>query len=711
MTGTGHGGIVALTSHGFLTRISQGRIFNEVLKLNVLGTLTLQSTGGTVPPEAMQKRRLGLLALLAAGDSRGLSRERIQAFLWPESDSMRSRHAMDQLIYATRRALGVDPFLAEGGDMRLDPSVVATDLRDFRSALESGELARAVAGYGGPLLDGFHMSDSRELESLLDGLRARVAGEYHTALETLAVRAHAAGELAASLSWRRKLAESDPLSSRVAANVVRALILAGDRPSALQYATSYRRRVKEDLGVEPDPEIRSLIASLMIEINTSPLTVSDTDAVMVYVRPAAALDGPTHSTSAVIQEELLPQSPRRWRLALPTAAAAIAVTALIAVVTARERALGTARTQAEQKALEHGRGTSPVAARYYLAGVNLWNDRSKEGLDSAVMLFRRATELDPLYADAFSGLADAYVMLGYSGYRPARAMFSKAREAALRSIALDSTRAAPYAALGMQLTGERQFVQAEAAFRTSLQLAPRYATAHQWYGILLMIVGRKRDAVDELRRAADLDPLSLQIQNNYATFLGAVGDRDAAVRHYEKMVREEPDTAWVRRNPWLLTNMAATYARSGNFDVALRAAERAVEIQRDHPRALSALAGVYLRMGDRERAWKIFARADTANEHYAAYRALMHLSDGNRDSAFTWFAKVKEWGIPVMISLSIQEAEMQRDKRFTTLMRGLGMRPSREKRSSDSAHRRSDIPTDFDELKTQPRGAEKRRIG
>ena len=60
----------------------------------------------------MQKRRLGLLALLAAGDSRGLSRERIQAFLWPESDSMRSRHAMDQLIYATRRALGVDPFLA-----------------------------------------------------------------------------------------------------------------------------------------------------------------------------------------------------------------------------------------------------------------------------------------------------------------------------------------------------------------------------------------------------------------------------------------------------------------------------------------------------------------------------------------------------------------------------------------------------------------------
>ncbi len=372
MTGTGRVGMIALTSHGLLTGISHGGNCEKVLKLRVLGTLTLQSPDGAVPPEAKQKRRLGLLALLAAADSRGLSRERIQAFLWPESDATRSRHAMDQLIYATRRALGVDPFLAEGGDLCLDPTVVATDLRDFRSALQSGELERAVAGYGGPLLDGFHMSDSRELESFLDVQRARVAGEYHTALDTLAVRAHAAGELAALLSWRRKLAESDPLSSRVAADVVRALMLTGDRPSALQYATSYRRLVKDDLGVEPDPEIRSLIASLLIDRDTPPSAVSDKHLVMATVPPSAtAAEGPMHSTSAVSPEERVQHSSRRWRPALALAVAAIAVTALIAVMTADERALGGARTQAEQMGPEHGRGPRPVAARYYLAGVNL----------------------------------------------------------------------------------------------------------------------------------------------------------------------------------------------------------------------------------------------------------------------------------------------------------------------------------------------------
>ena len=664
MTGTVTRGMITVTSHWLLTEISQGGIFEKVLKLKVLGTLSLQSLDGVVPPEAKQRRRLGLLALLAAADSRGLSRDRIQAFLWPESDSTRSRHAMDQLIYATRRALGVDPFLAEGGDLRLDPAVVATDLREFRHALESGELGPAVARCGGPLLDGFHISDSRELEAWLDVERARVAGEYHKALDTLAVRAQAVGELAASLSWRRKLAESDPLSSRFAADVVRALMLAGDRTAAVQYTTAYRRLVKEELGIEPDSEIKSLIASLMIAENTPSSTVIETHPVVIQVPADGIASARAHSASLSFR-----QSPP----VLALAAAAIAVTALIAMMTLYESARGEARTKAEEMGPEHGRRIQPQAARYYHAGVNLWSDRSKEGLDSAVMLFRRAVELDPLYADAYSGLANAYVMLGYSGYRPARAMFAKAHEAALRSIALDSTRAAPYAVLGMQLTGDRTFGEAEAAFRKSLQLDPRYATAHQWYGILLIILGKKQDAVAELKRAADLDPLSLQIQNNYATFLAAVGDSDAALRHYEKMVREEPDTTWVRRNPWLLTNMAGTYARSGKFDVALRAGERAVEILPAHPRSLSALAGVYMQLGDRERAWKIYARADTGNEHYAAYRAFMHLSDGNRDSAFAWFGKVKEWGIPVMIRLSSQGADIRKDERFTILMQKLGL--------------------------------------
>jgi tetratricopeptide (TPR) repeat protein len=139
-------------------------------------------------------------------------------------------------------------------------------------------------------------------------------------------------------------------------------------------------------------------------------------------------------------------------------------------------------------------------------------------------------------------------------------MFPKARATALRAIAIDTTMAPPYAALGLELTWERKFDEAERAFLKSIALDPQYPTAHQWYGMLLKIESRIDEAVEQTRMASELDPLSLQIQNTYATFLNASGDAVGALKHYEKVAGEEPDSAWVRRNPWLLTNMAAVYA-------------------------------------------------------------------------------------------------------------------------------------------------------
>lgn len=74
------------------------------------------------------------------------------------------------------------------------------------------------------------------------------------------------------------------------------------------------------------------------------------------------------------------------------------------------------------------RTVDPKAKLAYLRGVNAWSDRSKEGLDTAVIYFRSASEIDPGYAEAYAGLADAYVLLGYSGFRPAEAMFPKAKQ-------------------------------------------------------------------------------------------------------------------------------------------------------------------------------------------------------------------------------------------------------------------------------------------
>lgn len=647
-----------------------------MFQLKLLGSLSLQDERGPVPPGAQQKRRLGLLALLAVGGDRGVSRDQLQAYLSPESPASRSRHSLDQLVYATRRSLGSDPFVSAGATLRLNQSVVDTDLRCFREAVCSGRWLDAAGLYRGPLLDGFHISDSRELESWIDSERATVDRDYHKAMETLARQAASDGDHAAASSWWLKLAASDPLSARVAAEVIKAFAASGDPAQAIHYGRSYQERVRSELEVEPDPAIEKLIGTLArpkVADSSRPQSLSQPETRPDVAPVQLSIIGGESDTITIGERA----THRRVMLRTSLLAGLIA-TALIGSFAVFMGARGEKLPRGLVSGERSTASAHPARAHEtYLRGVNAWSERSKEGLDTAVVYFRRAIELDPAYADAYAGLANAYVLLGYSGYRPADAMFPKAKAAALRAIQLDSTLSAPYAAMGMELTGERNFRGAEAAYRTAIARDPKYATAHQWYGILLMILGRIPEAVDQTRRAAELDPLSLQIQNTYATFLSASGQHEGALRHYQKVVGEEPDSAWVRRNPWLLTNMAAVYRENGEYDKALRFAKRSVEIAPRHPRTLLALASIYLAMGDPEIARQVFARADTLNEQYAAYRAMMYLAEGNADSAFMWLDRVKEWGIPILISLQTSQDlyRLRDDPRRRALFNRLGLPP------------------------------------
>lgn len=611
-----------------------------MLHLKLLGGLSLHDSAGTLSPEAVQRRRLALLALLALANKRGISRDLLQSYLWPESPAARGRHALDQLVYATRRSLRTDPIATQGRELHLDPAAITTDLHEFGNALEGRRFADATGIYSGPLLQGFHISASRELETWIDTERARLQANYQSALESLARAASTEQDHASAIKWRVQLVASDPLSARFAAEAIRAFICAGDNAAAFQHARAYQKLVRDDLEVEPDPAIENLVAELPRARVTRPR--AETGEI-----PASTLDATPESgqPAEMAATTHAPQSAsfRRTRL-ISLAAVALGV-AVIASVYQDSRGTPDSTPAPTAAPLD------PAAKEMYLRGINFWNDRSKLSLDSAVIYFRKAVERQPDFAPAHAGLADAYVMIGYSGYRTAGAMFPKAKAAALRAIDLDSTLAAPYAALGMELTWERKFAEAGTVFRKALRLDPSYATAHQWYGILLMIVGRTSNAVSETGKAAELDPLSLQIQNNYASFLAGSGQTRAALRHYQKVVGDEPDSAWVRRNPWLLANMASTYAANGLYDKALTYGKRAVEILPGHPRAVAALANVYYRMGDKQEAKRVFATADTANEHYPAYRALRYVSEGQPDSAFLWFGRVREWGIPILISM------------------------------------------------------------
>src|SRR5467141_1976686 len=233
-----------------------------MLILDLLGTLALRDETRPVPVAAQQKRPLGLLAILGLGGKPGLSRDRIEAYLWPESSGARAQHALDQTVYAIRHALRSDFILATGRELRLDPDLVRVDVGEFEQAIRTSQWRAAVGHYKGPLLDGFHFADSHELDSWIESNRSRLRLEYQKAIEFLANLATEAGDHSQSVTWWRRLANSDPLSAGATKKLMLALAAAGDRAGAVQYARVYQELVRQELEMEPDAEIEDLAAAL-----------------------------------------------------------------------------------------------------------------------------------------------------------------------------------------------------------------------------------------------------------------------------------------------------------------------------------------------------------------------------------------------------------------------------------------------------------------
>src|ERR1700674_2686783 len=232
-----------------------------MLVLELLGTLSLRNETPPVPVSAQQKRSLGLLAILALAGRQGFPRDRIEAYLWPESSAARARHSLDQTVYAIRHALGSDFILSSGRELRLNPDLIQVDAWEFEEAIRARKWAAAVERYKGALLDGFHFTDSREAESWIDAERARLLREYQKAVEFLANAATEAGDHARSVTWWRRLANSDPLSAGATKKLMLALAAAGDRAGAVKHARHYQALVRQELEIEPDSEIESLAST------------------------------------------------------------------------------------------------------------------------------------------------------------------------------------------------------------------------------------------------------------------------------------------------------------------------------------------------------------------------------------------------------------------------------------------------------------------
>ena len=253
-----------------------------------------------------QRRRLAVLALIAASGDGGITRDRVVGLLWPESDEERARHALAQLLYGLRRALGDEAIGSGPIAIRIDPSVLSSDVQDLEAAVARGDHAEAARLYQGPFLDGFYINGCPDFERWVEDRRAGLGRIAEDAIETLAKRAAAAGDFAQALDCWRRLATLRPLDGRVALAYMHACVDVGDRAGAIQHARVHEALLRAELDAAPMPAVASYAAALRampagevakeIVAPPTPIPASQSTAPADAERSVAAV--PTISASA-----------------------------------------------------------------------------------------------------------------------------------------------------------------------------------------------------------------------------------------------------------------------------------------------------------------------------------------------------------------------------------------------------------------------------
>jgi DNA-binding SARP family transcriptional activator/TolB-like protein len=226
-----------------------------MLFLKTFGGLSVDVDGIPGTGAAQQRKMLALLALLGAAGQRGLSRDKLIAALWPETDAEHGKGLLRQACYALRRDLHASDLFLGSIQLRLNPAVISSDVESFAHALEQNDPDSAVSFYTAPFLDGFYLNGGGEFEDWAETERARLASQCRAALEVLSTEATGRGEHRVAAEWWRRLLELDPLSSHAALGLMTALDHAGARAEALRCGQAYEELVRSELGADAPPEL------------------------------------------------------------------------------------------------------------------------------------------------------------------------------------------------------------------------------------------------------------------------------------------------------------------------------------------------------------------------------------------------------------------------------------------------------------------------
>ncbi|MDA4123087.1 MAG: tetratricopeptide repeat protein [Thaumarchaeota archaeon] len=310
----------------------------------------------------------------------------------------------------------------------------------------------------------------------------------------------------------------------------------------------------------------------------------------------------------------------------------------------------------------------------YLKGRFIMHKRTKESIEEAAKLFLQATLEDDRYANAYAGVADAYLLLGSYGYLQAKQAFGKAKEYISKALDLEEELAESHVSLGFLLeTYYYDFVSARKEFERAISLSPSYAQARHWYGLNLAIFGQFDGAAAQLEMALEADPLSAQLSTVLGGLYVYLGRDDDALMQWRKALVSSPD------NVPVYLNRAMFYAKAGKREEALADMRRAMELTSGAVVAKCILAYVHVALGDREAARGLLLEVTTLSQkEYVPpwFIAIVHAALGEKDEFFEWAERAVEdrsAEVESLVNPDAMFAPITSDQRYRRLLDKVGV--------------------------------------
>ncbi|HEU5023048.1 MAG TPA: tetratricopeptide repeat protein [Bryobacteraceae bacterium] len=315
-----------------------------------------------------------------------------------------------------------------------------------------------------------------------------------------------------------------------------------------------------------------------------------------------------------------------------------------------------------------------AARNLYAQGRYHLEQRTEEGLRKALEFFDRALAEDAQFALAYSGLSDAYGLLGHYGVMPPEDVWTKAASNAAWAVLQDERAAEAHTSLAhVKSTQDWDWMGAETEFQRAIALDPRYATAHHWYSVsCLAPQGRLDEAMQHILIAQELDPISsiiardVAVVHYYRRDLGAALDQ---CDHNIELNPHFPPAYWI---------LGLVQEQRGDFDESAAAFQRAIQLSPQSPRMHAALGRTLALSGKREEARRILSELhQLAAKRYVSPSdvASLHFALGDRDAGFEWLTKAFRDRCFELMCLKVDPRldAVRDDARFGALAAQLGL--------------------------------------